>query len=55
MSRRVRFVTLRPSLLEVREVTMIEVFYLFMVIGAGTAFAVTLGYLSWEYEKRNQG
>ena len=38
-------------MLEVRKVTTVEILYLCMVIGAGMAFAVTLGYLSWEYEK----
>lgn len=30
---------------------MVEILYLCVVIGAGTAFVLTLGYMSWEYDK----
>lgn len=40
--------------MEDREVTTVEILYLSIVIGAGTVFALTLGYMSWEYDKHKE-
>ncbi len=41
-----------PTLhMEEPKLTTAEIFYLCLATGAGTVFALTLGYLSWEYDK----